>query len=259
MTEPNEARLNKLRQNLRARGNRLSPAMNKLARAALGESEDGLTHQECIDALPAYVDLELANERVAAKFPRVKRHLDTCDDCSAQYAELLETALAAQEGRIPTAVTTPAPDLSFLTTLPDFVKQIAAKILAAIAPNQVPDLSVISEVFFERINTLGGKFVLQPSAIRELGFDSGELSEALVTLAVTYAATQAIIASLAPNEIDALAAQNHLCEKIEELARTAARSVQGEPALSQRIAGQFATRVCADPTTLRVLIEHSIR
>lgn len=237
----------------------MSLVTNKLARAALGESEDDLTHQECIDALPAYVDLELANERVASKFPRVKRHLDTCDDCSTQYAELLEVALAAQEGKIPIAATTPTLDLAFLTTLPDFVKEKAAEILAAIAPRQASDLSDIAEVFFERIDELGSKFVLQPSAIRELGFDSGELSEALVTLAVTYAATHAIVASLAPDEIDKLAAQDSLCGRIEDLARSAARSIQSPPALSQRIAELFAARACANPTALRVLIERSIR
>jgi hypothetical protein len=261
MIEPKYPRLDRLRRKLRDQGNRLSPLLLKLALAAVGESENALTHQECIAALPAYVDTEVEGERVAEKFHRVKRHLDTCDSCSAQYVELLEVTLAQQAGQIHVPVTIPVPDLTFLSvvTIRAFVKQEAAEILAAIAPKQVQDLSNIVDVFFERIDAFGGKFVLQPSAVRALGFESGDLGEALVTLAVTYAATQEIIASLAPEEIDTLATQDRLCARIEELAQTAARSIRAQPALARKIAEQFAARACADPAALRALIEHRDR
>lgn len=258
MTDCADARLGELRRKLRERGDALPSGTRKLARAVVGESDDVLAHQDCLAALPIYVDAEMDSARVAEKFPNVKRHLDLCEECAAQYAELLETALANQAGQIPAAIAIPMPDLGFLSlSLVDFVKQKAAEILAAIAPAQVPDLASITDIFFERLNGLGGKFVLQPRAVQALGFESGELGTALVTLAATYAATDAIVNTFTPDQIESLAARNLLRSQIEESAHAAALAIQVEPGLAQKIAAQFAERTCADPASLRALVEYA--
>lgn len=259
MTDNDNARLDKLRQNLHKRGNKLPARLANLTRAVLNESDNELSHADCVDALPAFVDFEIEGGRVADRFPKIKRHLDTCEECAAQYAELLEIALAEQAGQIP-ASTIPVPDLTFLPIpLPVFVKQKAAEILAAIAPKQLADLSAIFDIFFERISALGDRFILQPATVRALGFDSGDLGDALVTLAITYAATKSIIESLTPEDIDALAAQNLLCARVEELAQTAARSTQAKSDLARGIATEFARVVSADPATLRAFITQQKR
>jgi len=104
-----DARLEQLRRRMGGRSNAL-----KLARAAFGDVDDALAHAECLAALPTYVDAEIDGARVAEEFSNVKRHLDLCEGCAMQYAELLEVALANQASQIPTTVTIPKPDLSFL-------------------------------------------------------------------------------------------------------------------------------------------------
>lgn len=257
MTNSNDRRFAKLRQSLQKRGKKLPKDIRHLASAVLNESDDQLSHQDCIVALPAYVDAEIEGLRVANEFPLVKRHLAMCAECADQYAQLLELTLAEQSRQIPT-VSLPVPNLAFLppsVELVDFVKQKAAEILAAIAPTQVRDLQTIANVFFERVNALGGKFVLQPSSAQVLGLGVGGANEALTTLAVTYAAAQEVLNSFTPDQIESLAAQNQLRTKLEEKARTAAATIHVKPKLAKQISEQFAQYASYEPAALRGLIE----
>jgi len=257
MTDPADAQLDVLRRKMRERGTELPLPAEKLARAILGEGSTDLSHEECRAVLPAYVDAEMGGERVANKFPRVKRHLDVCEGCSAQYAELLEVALAEQAGEIPVSAVVPQPDLTFLLDLPGFSRKIATRILRTISAVPLTDIASIAEIVFEQIDALGGKFVLQPGWTRQLALDSGEVSEATVALAVTYAATQRVVKSLTPGQIDVLLAENRLQAQIEDMAIASAREIRVEASLAKRLAQEYARQVCAEPDVLRALVNQS--
>jgi len=256
MTDHTDAQLDALRRQMRERGKELPSPVEKLARAVLGESDADLSHEECLAALPTYVDAEMAGERIADKFQRIKRHLDVCEECSAQYAELLQVTLAEQADEIPVPAAIPQPNLTFLqpVRLPDFVTEKATRILRSISSAPLPDLASIAEVIFEQIDALGGKFVLQPGLARQLALDSGELSEATVTLALTYAATQRIVKSLTPGQIDTLLAENRLQAQVENVAIAAAQEIQIETLLAKRLAQEYARHVCANSDELRELV-----
>lgn len=255
MTDHTDAQFDALRRQMRERGKELPSPVEKLARAVLGESGADLSHEECLAALPTYVDAEVAGEPIAQKFPRVKWHLDGCEECSAQYAELLQVALTEQAGEIPVPAVMPEPDLTFLLDLPGFVRKIATRILRTISSISLPDIASIAEVIFEQIEVLGGKFVLQPGLARQLALDSGELSEATVTLALTYAATQRIVKSLTPEQIDVLLAENRLQAQVENVALATAREIRVETSLAKRLAQEYARHVCADPDVLCALVK----
>jgi hypothetical protein len=257
MIDHTDAQLDALRRQIRERGKELPSPVEKLARAVLGESGADLSHEECLAALPTYVDAEVAGEPIAQNFPRVKRHLDACEECSAQYAELLQMTLAEQSGEIPMPLAIPAPDLAFLSPpkLSDFVTEKARTILRAISSAPLPDLERIAEIVSEQIEALGGKFVLQPGLARQLALDSSELSEATVALAVTYAVTQRIIKSLTPEQIDVLFAENRLQAQVENVAIATAREIRVETSLAERLAQEYARHVCADPDVLRALVK----
>jgi len=258
MVDHADSDLDALRRKMRERGDELPPTVIKLARAILGGSGADLSHEECLAALPAYVDAEMNGERIAEKFPRVKRHLDACEECSAQYAELLQVTLAEQAGEISLPTPIPTPDLTFLPPsiiLVEFVKQRATEILQAISPTPLPDLSTIADIIFEQIDALGGKFVLQPGLAQQMALDSGELSEATVTLATTYAATQRVVKSYTPEQIDALLAENRLQAQVEDMAIAVAQEIQVETSLAKRLAQEYARHVCADPAVLRALVK----
>lgn len=246
------------RQKLKRRGAQLPNAIHRLADAVFNAGGDGLAHEDCVAALPAYVDAEIEGARVASRFPKVKQHLAACAECAAQYAQLLEITLAEQTGQIPVAAI-PQPDLKFLPVpFSEFVKHQAAKILAALAPAQARDLETISDIFFKRLDALGGKFILQPSAARALGLGARGENHALAALAIAYAATQSIVERFTSEQIAALD-EKQLRAQIEAEARAAAKQMQVEPDLAKQIAAQFAQQTSADRATLRALLEQQKR
>jgi hypothetical protein len=85
-----------------------------LLRAVLALPDDGLACDECQAWLPAYVDAEVGGISGYPRYLAVKRHLLLCSDCAAAYLELLDLALAEEQGRIPRPTYYPEPDLSFL-------------------------------------------------------------------------------------------------------------------------------------------------
>ncbi len=259
MADNNDQRLNQLRRNLRERRSRLPTAVVHLARLVVGEADESITHEECQGLLPEYVDAEIAGEDIAVKYTQVKRHLDWCDDCSEQYAELLELILSDRAGQISIPASIPDPDLSFLNTqapaFPEFVKQKAIAILTVLASSEVPDLVSIADTFFRRVESLGGHFSLSAGTSKAMGFGSGESGMPLTTLAVVFSTTRALVDSFSPEQVDALAAQNLLAKHIEERALNVARELQVSDDKAKEIAKLIATEVVADPASLRCLIE----
>ncbi len=256
MDKGNNPRLNRLRRDIRQRGNRLPLDVRRLARLLAGDEDETMTHQECQNMLPEYVDAEIAGEDLAMKYPQVKQHLDLCDVCSQQYADLLELVDAERTGKIPVSIRIPNPDLSFLNvpTFSEFVKQKAQAVLSAIAPDQVPDLESIADTFFRRIGS-SGELSLSASAAQSMGFGLGDLGTPLNTLAVTFAATRALVDSLSAADVDALCEQNLLEQRAEERARKAAQEFRIPEKSVGEIARQFAEAVAANPSALRQLIE----
>jgi hypothetical protein len=109
-----DSRRDELRRKLRQSGNSLPRHEEKLARAVFGVPDETLSHDQCIAALPDYVDAVIEGVRVAEKFPRVKWHLDSCAACTALYVGLLEGSLADLKDEHPLPEAIPEPDLSFL-------------------------------------------------------------------------------------------------------------------------------------------------
>jgi len=85
-----------------------------LVRAVLGLPDDVLHCGECRAWLPAYVDAEIGGVSNAPRYRPVKRHLLLCSSCEGVYLDLLELALAEEQGRLPRPERYPEPDLSFL-------------------------------------------------------------------------------------------------------------------------------------------------
>ena len=247
MAEEMNPRLQKLRRALREGGSRLPPDALWLARAVVGDSDDALSHEECQDYLPECADAEMEGENIAEKYPRVKQHLDLCDDCSEQYAELLELIRAERTGQIP-------------VPFRDFVKQIAATILQTLAPSELPDLSNVADFFFQHVETLGPQLALQRGAAEPLpGSRSGEVSTAVSTLAVTWSAMHWLVDSLTPEQVDGLVTQNRLLARAEERALLAALELHVPTAIASNVAKQFAANIGADPKILRGLVEQKKR
>jgi hypothetical protein len=88
---------------------------------------------QCLDALEAYVEAQLAGRDYAALQPEVARHLDQCVACAEAYALIYEARLA--EVALPAQARIPAPDVGFLE--PSVVGRITPDQLRA---RRTPDL-----------------------------------------------------------------------------------------------------------------------
>lgn len=252
-----------LKARLRAQEHKLPSALQRLAGALWNPPAEGLSHEACRAALPQFVDDEIAGERVAETYAEVKHHLDECDSCSAEYAELLDGALAEERGLLPTPQITPTPDLTFLPTrapvtapslsLPDLVLDWTRSLLATLAPGEVHDLGAIAETFFARVRSLK-TFELRPRMARELGLGSYYGSPALSILSACYVTTQLLCDQITPPQLRDWAKQDILKPQLEARAAATAQQLGIERSVAQQFAGAYAEHAVQELGQLEALI-----
>lgn len=231
----------------------LDDSKRKLARALI-DAEDERAHAECLAQLPAYVDAEIDGAALVKKFSRVHEHLKTCESCAEQYTQLLAITLAEARDEIAFATPAPEPDLSFLPpTLSEFVAAHAKHIATTLG--KISDFDALADAFFERLDELGGQFVLQTPQIRHaLGAASAGATPTMALLAAIYAATNDLRAALTPAQVDALVAEQRLTAHLEARAREAMRPLGLDAARVRELARAFAENVSADPRALKLFL-----
>jgi hypothetical protein len=213
-----------------------------LARAVVGLPDTGIECEEAQASLPAYVDAEVASQNIVTAYPLVKRHLDLCPACAEAYIDLLELALAEERGAVPVLEGYPTPDLSFLPA-PSFVElaremisRVTERTLAVLAPDMLEELTIIGDIFFARVEELGGRFSLRQTPSVALSLGAGEASTALLFLAASYETTRRIAETFSVQEIQAQADQENLADTLAQMAEKVAR----ETMMSRKEAQVFA-------------------
>jgi hypothetical protein len=214
-----------------------------------------MTCKECLTWLPSYVDAEVGGLAAGQLYPEVKRHLDLCDECEVQYVEMLELALAEDTGELPVPERMPSARLTFLPrlSLQGYVRSLAEELVAATSPNLVDDMRDIVDVFFERVAALGNQFTLGPTLAPALGFGAGKVPEALKLLAMVYAATQVITASLSPQDIKAQARTDQLQATLRGQAENAGLQLGLGSKEARALAMKYAELASRDPEALQEL------
>jgi hypothetical protein len=248
-----KSRQNKLRRALRVRHTQIPPEVERLGNA-LWDEEDALDHEECIAALPSFVTAEADGLRVAELYPDIKRHLDRCDSCAEQYVDLFQVALVDVGDAMPQPEALPKPDLNFLEDrrigMQSLVVRWAKQILATLSPQQLPGFELVSDVFIEQAEALGGKFSLQAMTVR-----GQEPGGALAALALTFAAVESLRTTLTPHQIDQWSRAGTLEKAVEASALNAAQEIKLDPESASMLAREFAAQVAKDPASLRALVE----
>jgi hypothetical protein len=213
-----------------------------LARAVAGVHDQTITCEECRAWLPSYVDDEVGGLPMGQSYPQVKRHLDLCADCEAEYLEMLELALVEDAGELPVPKIIPTPVLSFLPPL-SFVElirgiviKVAKRVLEILDPDRLEELAIIGDTFFVRVEELGGQFSLRQAPAMALGLGAEEASMALLSLAASYETTRRIATTFSAQEIQAHADQEDLADILAQVAEKVAR----ETMMSRKQARVFA-------------------
>jgi hypothetical protein len=95
----------------------LPPEIEHLIHALRGWPDGDLSCSEVRSWLPRYVQDEADDLDVAVLYPRVRRHLDLCATCVAEYLDLLDIALVSKRGELQVPPWISPPDLTFLPPL----------------------------------------------------------------------------------------------------------------------------------------------
>jgi len=211
--------------------------------------------------LPRYIDDELAGEDVATKYPDIKHHIDLCPDCELLYVELLALALAEQTSALPMLATAPAPDLSFLPPLPSFVElardlvsTVTQKALDVLAPKALPDLAMLTALFFKRTEALGGLLSAQRGAVATLGSEEPAVA-ALVALTASYLTTQQIAQTISIQALQMQSQQGVLRATLLQTAQRVAQENGMKAADAQIFAQIYADEAQQATDTWFALIE----
>lgn len=243
-----------LRARLREHAEKFPTPLHRLGDALWSERDEQISHPACLEQLPDYIDAELAGEPVAKLFPRVKHHLDRCDSCAQEYAELLDAEWAEQRGALAKPAAMPRPDLSFLPqpkrTLQEIVLERTRALLPTLAPAHLRELEVIADTFFARVQQLG-TFELRSNAAQAMGLGKRDTNPALNLLAASYATTETLTREITRPQFEEWLQRGTLQKELETRANVAARAINLEREFAARFARAYAEQFVRVPDTLR--------
>jgi len=241
MSNPSDSPdLDRLRELLRwleaqAAAGRAMPegAAERIARVLAADEPDPVTCEAIQAQLPEVVGVELRGGAVARLFPEIHRHLLTCQECSALYADLLELELG------PELAPLPAPDLAELRwpvaaePLRQLVARRARQLLARMAA-PLTGFDELAETFFEVVDQLGERLTWSPATARAFGLAGPEASYAARCLLATWQAALTVRDGLATRP--AIAARR---TEFERLLQESARDAAGRNGFSRDEAERF--------------------
>jgi len=216
--------------------------VNRLFQAVDGGAD--LDHEGCLALLAVYVEAQRAGENAGNLYPQVVRHLDTCEACDAEYAALLDLAIAEERGLIPRRVGRPEVDAWFLPSheMANYVQGFVKRLLGKLLPD-IGELDWLSSLFLE------GRPVLKESGLVVSPLSDAGTALALKVLAATYGTTQAIV--------DIGLAEGEDMPTVVERLRVLAKDEAVRQGLPQNLAADFAVQyaeiVSKDIAILRAL------
>jgi hypothetical protein len=249
-----QTRRDTLRARLRAEPNKLPEELRRLGKALWAEGDAPLTHDECRAALPALVMAQVAGEPVTEFGPRVLQHLDACETCGAEYADLLETEWAAQRGELAVPQTIPPPDLRFLprrTPLEATVVAWARAALSKLDPAQLPGLEKLADGFFAPLKPMEAH-----EARAAYGTDDTEAEKGttLRVVKASYNTLQALVTTVTPEEYARWHADAQVKEKVQARANAAAREAGLDQESAVAFAAAVADEIAHEPQELERLL-----
>ena len=158
----------------------------RLRRAMSELNEDpSVTHDDYLAQLPALVEAEMAGADIRRLYPELLAHLDWCAGCEAEYAALLDLALAEARGALTAPAKYPRLQLPPTVALRQLVRQMAAAILQA--PTQLEDLATVVQTFFEEVDHSTTRLTLEPNSPLVMGLNDKSPAPLPRVMAIYYA------------------------------------------------------------------------
>lgn len=218
--------------------------LQKMVNALANVTDTTMTHAEVLEFLPVYIAAELDGFDIRTLYPQVKYHLDHCESCEAEYAELLtfEMEFAAEERGQVVSVPLPVLEVAPHEALRTYVQQVAQKIAEAVFAGLGSKMQRASTLLFQQLQQTGGAFLLNPQPTL------GEEVTPLTLVSTVYVATERLVQGLDPALLANPATLRPLLRKIalEEAYRQGFQSDEAEAfadAFAQSVVGAQLRRL----------------
>ncbi len=254
--EPDEiARVKRLKEYLGASA--APDVLVHLARAVLGNADPAISHAEVLAKLPSYVADEIGGLPVGKLYADVKRHLDLCTGCEAEYLSFLSLAQLEAAGELSAPARVPQPDLSFLSqqvSLLSYVSTLAKDLVTILQPDALLDFQAMADAFFKWIGRQGGQLILVRADLGEaLGINEGALSDVALILMATQLTTQSLVDALSPEEVQVKVTHDYLQRLALEHAERSAEKAGLDSRAAREFARQYAKQIAQKADMLREL------
>ncbi len=218
----------------------------RLARALTAETPPPEACARCRAEMPAMAQAELAGERLVRLFPISYAHLDICEECSLQYAELLDmlTEMEAAVGQA-AAVAPPIlpPRLTIALRIRNWVSATLRQMLDRFQVS-ADDVEGMLSTLMERLPQLPAAPAPLATGQMALAFD-GEDEETPLLLATWFAAEK-LADTYTTDELQALASARQLANRAREVAEATARQLEMPGRARRSFVEQFVKSVEAD-------------
>lgn len=228
-----------------------SPSGARRLWRALLSGEHAHDHADCQEALPEFIEAEMAGEDAARLHPGVQAHLDSCEACDALHAGMLDALMAEAAGAIPEPAQLPPLRLPRPVRQRQWARQVAGAVLAALGKWQ-GDLDLAAQSFFDALARAPGRLELAPASA-EFGLGSLD-SEALPLVMAAYYALVDLAEGHSAAELRALADAGGLRPLLERAAHDEAHrmGLRGVPA--RTFAASFVALALGDVPQLLDLL-----
>jgi hypothetical protein len=205
---------------------------------ALSAGEEAGDHDACLAALAEFVEAEMANEDVARLFPEVQAHLDTCQECDALHAEMLDLLMADEAGLISEPDHLPPLRMPREVLIRRWARDTAGAMLDALRQGR-RELDSAAQAFFDALTRATGRLDLQAQS---QAFALGETdSEALPLVMASYYALAGLVEQFPAADLHAMADVEQLQPVIERAAREEARRIGLKGQTAQTFITTFVT------------------
>lgn len=234
-------------------GDAATAPLLRLARALTAETPPSEACERCRTDMPAMAEAELRGERLSQLFRASYAHLDICEECALQYAEILDM-LMEMEAAAGLAVAAPPPALPprmvAALRIRDWVSATVKGMMQRLR-GSAGDVEMMLGVLVERLPQLS----LSPAPLEagQFALAFGAEDEETPLLLATWFAAEKLADAHTVGELQSLAQEQRLTGRAKEIAEATARQLGLPRATRKTFVEQFVASATSDPAAFIAL------
>ena len=217
------------------------------------EEQDTQLCRHVQQMLPRIAEAELRGERISRLYQTEVLHMDSCEECSLAYAELLDALLDLEEiaDKGEAGFTPVLPKRVLLVMrLRGWVLRVSGEMVATLSLADPETFETAAHTLLERLPDLPG--MLTPRQSRQLAMGWGADTDAAQVMIACWNTTEHIVGKYTSQQLDDLAASGALPGVARDMADNTARQLKlGK--LRGRFVEMYVADVRADPHSLAKL------